>query len=87
MRLNHCPESRARAIIIGGSMSGLLSGLYFGGPVGRSISMKGRDRTFGRGAGIVAQQELIARLRDLASRRTSLAFTLQPARFLIPRDA
>jgi 2-polyprenyl-6-methoxyphenol hydroxylase-like FAD-dependent oxidoreductase len=61
------PETRARrAIIVGGSMSGLLSGLLLQ-RAGWAVDIYERVETelSGRGAGIVAQQELIARLRKL----------------------
>jgi 2-polyprenyl-6-methoxyphenol hydroxylase-like FAD-dependent oxidoreductase len=55
-----------RAIIIGGSMSGLLSGLLLR-RAGWDVDIYERVSTelSGRGAGIVAQPELIARLRRL----------------------
>lgn len=55
-----------RAIVIGGSMSGLLSGLLLrraGWVV--DIYERVEGELSGRGAGIVAQQELMARLRSL----------------------
>jgi len=61
------PEAKARrAIIVGGSMSGLLSGLLLQ-RAGWAVDIYERVETelSGRGAGIVAQQELIARLRKL----------------------
>ncbi|HEY8274353.1 MAG TPA: FAD-dependent monooxygenase [Pseudolabrys sp.] len=61
------PGARARrAIIIGGSMSGLLSGLLLR-RAGWAVDIHERVETelSGRGAGIVAQQELIARLGGL----------------------
>jgi 2-polyprenyl-6-methoxyphenol hydroxylase-like FAD-dependent oxidoreductase len=58
--------SARRAIIIGGSMSGLLSGLLLQRS-GWAVDIYERVETelSGRGAGIVAQQELIQRLRGL----------------------
>jgi 2-polyprenyl-6-methoxyphenol hydroxylase-like FAD-dependent oxidoreductase len=55
-----------RAIIVGGSMSGLLSGLSLR-RAGWAVDIYERVETelSGRGAGIVAQQELIERLRRL----------------------
>lgn len=55
-----------RAVVIGGSMSGLLSGLLLR-RAGWAVDIYERVETelSGRGAGIVAQQELIARLRKL----------------------
>jgi 2-polyprenyl-6-methoxyphenol hydroxylase-like FAD-dependent oxidoreductase len=55
-----------RAIVIGGSMSGLLSGLSLR-RAGWAVDIYERVETelSGRGAGIVAQQELIERLRRL----------------------
>ena len=55
-----------RAVIIGGSMSGLLSGLLLRG-AGWAVDIYERveSELSGRGAGIVAQAELIERLRTL----------------------
>lgn len=55
-----------RAVVIGGSMSGLLSALLLRG-AGWDVDIYERVETelSGRGAGIVAQQELIERLRAL----------------------
>jgi len=55
-----------RAIVIGGSMSGLLCGLLLR-RAGWDVDIYERvdSELSGRGAGIVAQQELIARLRGL----------------------
>ena len=55
-----------KAVIIGGSMSGLLSGLMLR-RAGWSVDIYERveSELSGRGAGIVAQQELIDRLRAL----------------------
>ena len=59
------PDNR-RAIVIGGSMSGLLCGLLLRRAGWRvDIFERVGDELSGRGAGIVAQQELIARLRGL----------------------
>jgi len=59
------PEKR-RAVVIGGSMSGLLSGLLLR-RAGWSVDIYERvdSKLSGRGAGIVAQAELIERLRGL----------------------
>ena len=55
-----------RAIIVGGSMSGLLSGLLLR-RAGWNVDIFERvdSELSGRGAGIVAQYELIERLRAL----------------------
>jgi len=55
-----------RAVVIGGSMSGLLSGLLLR-QAGWTVDVYERveSELSGRGAGIVAQAELIARLRKL----------------------
>ena len=55
-----------RAVVIGGSMSGLLSGLLLR-RAGWDVDIYERvdSELSGRGAGIVAQQELIERLRGL----------------------
>jgi 2-polyprenyl-6-methoxyphenol hydroxylase-like FAD-dependent oxidoreductase len=59
-------SSKRRAIVIGGSMSGLLSGLLLR-RAGWSVNIYERveSELSGRGAGIVAQGELIERLRSL----------------------
>ena len=59
-------SSKRRAIVIGGSMSGLLSGLLLR-RAGWSVNIYERvaSELSGRGAGIVAQAELIERLRTL----------------------
>ena len=59
-------SSKRRAIVIGGSMSGLLSGLLLR-RAGWSVNIYERveSELSGRGAGIVAQAELIERLRGL----------------------
>ena len=56
-----------KALVIGGSMSGLLSGLALR-KAGWDVDIYERveSELSGRGAGIVAQQELIQRLRNLA---------------------
>jgi 2-polyprenyl-6-methoxyphenol hydroxylase-like FAD-dependent oxidoreductase len=60
------PGPEKRAIVIGGSMSGLLSGLLLGRAGWRvDIYERVGSELSGRGAGIVAQQELIERLRRL----------------------
>ena len=58
--------SKGRAIVIGGSMSGLLSGLLLR-RAGWDVDVYERvdSELSGRGAGIVAQAELIERLRGL----------------------
>ena len=60
------PAQSRRAIVIGGSMSGLLAGLLLrrsGWQV--DIFERVEGELAGRGAGIVAQPELIATLRSL----------------------
>lgn len=55
-----------RALVIGGSMSGLLAGLLLSRSGWRvDIFERVESELSGRGAGIIAQPELIARLRDL----------------------
>src|ERR1017187_449167 len=60
------PLAGSRAVIIGGSMSGLLSALMLP-RAGLTVDIYERveSELSGRGAGIVAQQELIERLRKL----------------------
>jgi 2-polyprenyl-6-methoxyphenol hydroxylase-like FAD-dependent oxidoreductase len=59
-------SKKRRAVVIGGSMSGLLSGLSLR-RAGWAVDIYERvdSALSGRGAGIVAQQELIERLRGL----------------------
>ena len=59
-------SDKGRAVVIGGSMSGLLSGLLLR-RAGWDVDVYERVETelSGRGAGIVAQYELIDRLRGL----------------------
>ena len=53
--------TKRRALVIGGSMSGLLAASRYAGTAGTSTSSSGsRASLSGRGAGIVAQPELIA---------------------------
>jgi 2-polyprenyl-6-methoxyphenol hydroxylase-like FAD-dependent oxidoreductase len=66
-----------RAIVIGGSMSGLLSGLLLR-RAGWSVDIYERvgSELSGRGAGIVAQQELIERLRTLGLATAALGVAI-----------
>ena len=59
-------SEKRRAVVIGGSMSGLLSGLLLR-RAGWDVDIYERvdSELSGRGAGIVAQAELIERLRGL----------------------
>ena len=62
-----------RAVIIGGSMSGLLSALLLQRSGWRvDVYERVGDELSGRGAGIVAQPELIARLNGLGLRTDNL---------------
>jgi 2-polyprenyl-6-methoxyphenol hydroxylase-like FAD-dependent oxidoreductase len=76
------PEQR-RAIVIGGSMSGLLSGLLLR-RAGWDVDIYERvgSELSGRGAGIVAQQELIARLRRLGLETRDLGVQITTRKIL-----
>ena len=65
--------ARRRAIVVGGSMSGLLSGLLLR-RAGWTVDIYERvdSELSGRGAGIVAQPELIERLRALGLKTDAL---------------
>lgn len=72
-----------RAIVIGGSMSGLLSGLMLR-RAGWQVDIYERveSELSGRGAGIVAQQELIERLRALGLATDALGVTIVTRKIL-----
>jgi 2-polyprenyl-6-methoxyphenol hydroxylase-like FAD-dependent oxidoreductase len=72
-----------RAIIVGGSMSGLLSGLLLQ-RAGWAVDIYERVETelSGRGAGIVAQQALIARLRKLGLATNELGVQITTRKIL-----
>jgi 2-polyprenyl-6-methoxyphenol hydroxylase-like FAD-dependent oxidoreductase len=74
---------RGRAIIVGGSMSGLLAGLMLlrrGWNV--EIFERVESELSGRGAGIVAQPELIATLRDLGIEARELGVEITQRKIL-----
>jgi len=75
-----------RAVIIGGSMSGLLSGLLLR-RAGWDVDIYERvdSALSGRGAGIVAQRELIERLRKLGLATDSLGVAIT-TRKVLDRD-
>jgi len=66
-------SKKRRAVVIGGSMSGLLSGLLLR-RAGWDVDIYERvdSELSGRGAGIVAQAELIERLRGLGLKTDAL---------------
>jgi 2-polyprenyl-6-methoxyphenol hydroxylase-like FAD-dependent oxidoreductase len=72
-----------RAIVIGGSMSGLLSGLLLR-RAGWAVDIYERvdSELSGRGAGIVAQAELIARLRGLGLATDALGVNITTRKIL-----
>ena len=77
-------ESRAGiAVVIGGSMSGLLSALMLR-RAGWTVDIYERveSELSGRGAGIVAQQELIERLRGLGLATDALGVHITTRKFL-----
>ena len=75
-----------RAVIIGGSMSGLLSGLLLR-RAGWDVDIYERveSELSGRGAGIVAQRELIERLRKLGLATDALGVAITTRKVLDPR--
>ncbi|HXD44993.1 MAG TPA: FAD-dependent monooxygenase [Pseudolabrys sp.] len=80
------PASGKHAVIIGGSMSGLLSGLLLR-RAGWDVDIYERVETelSGRGAGIVAQQELIGRLRGLGLATEGLGVLITTRKILNAR--
>ncbi len=72
-----------RAIVIGGSMSGLLSGLLLR-RAGWAVNIYERvdSELSGRGAGIVAQYELIARLKALGLKTDELGVAITTRKIL-----
>jgi 2-polyprenyl-6-methoxyphenol hydroxylase-like FAD-dependent oxidoreductase len=75
------PQRQRRAIVIGGSMSGLFAGLMLlraGWQV--EIYEKVEGELSGRGAGIVAQPEILAALRDLGVATADLGVPVQKRR-------
>jgi 2-polyprenyl-6-methoxyphenol hydroxylase-like FAD-dependent oxidoreductase len=73
-------------VVIGGSMSGLLSGLLLR-RAGWDVDITERvgSELSGRGAGIVAQQELIGRLRGLGLATEALGVTITTRKILDAR--
>ena len=76
-------SSKRRAIVIGGSMSGLLSGLLLR-RAGWDVDIYERveSELSGRGAGIVAQAELIERLRRLGLETRDLGVRITTRKIL-----
>src|SRR5437868_6712606 len=76
---NRSPESAPRrAIVIGGSMSGLFAGLMLRADGWRvDIFEKVEGELSGRGAGIVAQPEILAILRGLGLTASELGVPVQ----------
>jgi 2-polyprenyl-6-methoxyphenol hydroxylase-like FAD-dependent oxidoreductase len=75
------PQRQRHAIVIGGSMSGLFAGLMLlraGWQV--EIYEKVEGELSGRGAGIVAQPEILAALRDLGVATADLGVPVQKRR-------
>jgi len=75
-----------RAVVIGGSMSGLLSGLLLR-RAGWDVDIYERvdSELSGRGAGIVAQQELIERLRGLELETSALGVAITTRKIIDAR--
>ncbi len=77
---------KRRALVIGGSMSGLLAAIMLmrrGWDV--DICERAEDELAGRGAGIVAQPELIARLKALGLNTSDLGVAIT-TRKIFDRD-
>jgi 2-polyprenyl-6-methoxyphenol hydroxylase-like FAD-dependent oxidoreductase len=76
-------SEKRRAVVIGGSMSGLLSGLLLR-RAGWAVDIYERveSELSGRGAGIVAQAELIERLRGLALETAELGVAITTRKIL-----
>jgi 2-polyprenyl-6-methoxyphenol hydroxylase-like FAD-dependent oxidoreductase len=76
-------SEKRRAIVIGGSMSGLLSGLLLR-RAGWAVDIYERVESAlsGRGAGIVAQGELIERLRKLGLKTDALGVAITTRKIL-----
>jgi 2-polyprenyl-6-methoxyphenol hydroxylase-like FAD-dependent oxidoreductase len=75
------PHRQRRAVIIGGSMSGLFAGLMLRSAGWQAdIYEKVEGELSGRGAGIVAQPEILAALRDLGLRTGELGVPVQKRR-------
>ena len=72
-----------RVLVVGGSMSGLLTGLVLR-RLGANVDIYERveSELAGRGAGIVAQPDLIARLADLGIDPTDLGVAINTRRIL-----
>ena len=82
--------SKGRALVVGGSMSGLLAALLLR-RAGWDVDVFERveSELAGRGAGIVAQPDLIATLRRLGIDATDLGVEItdtQDPRFVRPAD-
>lgn len=79
-------STERRAIIIGGSMSGLLCALMLQRNGWRAdIYERVEGELSGRGAGIIAQPELIARLQRLGLRTGDLGVTIAQRQILDPQ--
>ncbi len=77
------PSHPRRAVIIGGSMSGLFAGLMLRSAGWRvEIYEKVEGEMSGRGAGIVAQPEILTALRDLGLETAGLGVAVQKRRLL-----
>jgi 2-polyprenyl-6-methoxyphenol hydroxylase-like FAD-dependent oxidoreductase len=75
------PHRERRAVIIGGSMSGLFAGLMLRSAGWQAaIYEKVEGELSGRGAGIVAQREILAALRDLGLGTGELGVPVQKRR-------
>jgi len=76
-------EPRRRALIVGGSMSGLLAGLMLRRHGWRvDVFERVESELAGRGAGIVAQPHLIATLRDFGFDTRELGVAVETRRIL-----
>lgn len=88
MTVNGRQSSKGRALVVGGSMSGLFAALMLR-RAGWDVTVAERVETelSGRGAGIVAQPELLERLRSLNLKTDDLGVDIHQRKILGPDGA